>query len=137
MTQADTSLLDLLDPSEHASPFWQELESGRLTFARCANCSHAWLPPRAECPQCLGADWEWEVASGRGHLISWVVYHVAYNDAFVDRLPYNVAIVELVEGPRMITNLIDIETRSPHADDEVRLVIVRDGGLALPRFELT
>lgn len=133
---SDTPLRDLLEDDDLESHYWQEMQHGRLVFARCRRCDNAWLPPRAECPSCLEADWVWEEASGRGKLISWVVYHVAYHPAFEDRLPYNVAIVELDEGPRLITNLTDIDITAPAAEAPVELAIEEDGGLALARFRL-
>jgi hypothetical protein len=133
---SDTSLRDLLEDGDLESHYWQELEAGRLVFARCRRCDNAWLPPRHECPRCLESDWDWEEASGKGKLISWVVYHVSYHPAFEGRLPYNVAIVELAEGPRLITNLTEIDTTVPAAEAPVELAIERDGGLALARFRL-
>lgn len=92
------------------SPWWDALAKGTLMFQSC-ECGHKWLPPRAECPNCLGSQWTWRSASGRATLVSWTVFHVAYHEAFKDRLPYNVAVVELAEGPRMITNVIDSPDR--------------------------
>jgi uncharacterized OB-fold protein len=89
-----------------SEPYWQALEDGRLTYQHCP-CGHRWLPPRHECPSCLGTDWTWQTASGKARLISWVVYFTAYDESLKDRLPYNVAIVELQEGVRMITNILD------------------------------
>jgi len=115
-------------------PYWEALGQGRLTFQRC-HCGHAWLPARRECPQCLSDRIHWEQAGGKGKLVSWVVYHIAYNDAFKDRLPYNVAVVELDEGPRLITNIVDAhETLA--CDAPVCLVIETDGGVSLARFAL-
>jgi uncharacterized OB-fold protein len=89
------------------APYWRALDEGRLVFQCCRGCGHRWLPPRAECPGCLGDAWDWRDASGRGRLVSWVVYRVAYHDSLRDRLPYNVAVVELDEGPRLITSIPD------------------------------
>lgn len=87
-------------------PYWEALEAGVLSFQYCGACGHRWLPAREACPQCLQADWlSWVPSRGAGKVVSWVVYHVAYDPAFKERLPYNVAIVELEEGPRLITNL--------------------------------
>jgi uncharacterized OB-fold protein len=79
-----------------------------MTFQRCAECGHAWLPTREECPKCWSPDWRREEASGEAKVVSWVVYHTAFDKRFAERLPYNVALVELAEGPRMITNLVEI-----------------------------
>jgi uncharacterized OB-fold protein len=135
-TVPDHSLRDLLDEETLASPYWQALEEGKLIFPRCRACNNAWLPPRRECPSCLAADWDWETASGAGRLISWVVYHIAYNEAFAERLPYTVAVVELAEGPRMITNLLESTDQTPSADAPVSLEIQNDGGIFLARFRL-
>lgn len=119
------------------APYWQALAQGRLDFQRCRACGHGWLPARAHCPACLSSDSEWQPASGRGRIVSWVVYHAAYAPHLAERVPYNVAIVELAEGPRLITNIVD------HPDGKglgigapVELVIETDFGRALPRFRL-
>jgi uncharacterized OB-fold protein len=113
-------------------PFWQGLAEGSLRYQRCNACGHAWLPPREECPQCLRADWAWTPASGQAKLVAWVVYHTAFHPWFKERLPYNVALVELVEGPRMITNIV--RTAVLRADMPLRLVIEAEAGTSLARF---
>ncbi len=114
------------------SAYWDGLAEGRLMFQRCLACGHAWLPARAECPECLRAEWGWEEASGQGRLVSWVVYHVAFHDWFKARVPYNVATVELAEGPRLLSNIVgDAALR---IDMPVVLAIEREEGVALARF---
>ena len=88
--------------------YWNSLEEGRLRFQRCSACANRWLPPRTECPRCWSAEWVFEEASGHGRVVSWVVFHTAFHEAFKERVPYNVAIVELAEGPRMPTRLVDV-----------------------------
>jgi uncharacterized OB-fold protein len=118
-----------------SDPYWAALEEGRHIFQRCSACGHAWLPPRAECPVCLAAAWAWETASGEARLISWVVYHTAFHPAFADRLPYNVAIVELREGPRLITNISGIDDQEAlRIEMPLRIAIEREGGVAIPRY---
>jgi len=120
-----------------SQPYWDALADGLLMFQRCPHCRHAWLPAREECPSCLRDGAEWEAACGRGRLVSWVVYHIAYHEAFADRLPYNVAVVELEEGPRLITNIVDPDAKGGMAVDRpVALSIGQDHGIALARFRL-
>lgn len=124
--------------SKVSEPYWTALAEGHLQFQRCTKCGHAWLPPRGECPSCLGDAWGWERASGRGTLVSWVVYHIAYHEAFADRLPYNVAVVELAEGPQLITNIVNpTENGGLAADRPVELAIEQEHGIALGRFRLS
>lgn len=116
-------------------PYWEALAAGKLTFQRCDACNHAWLPPRSECPGCLSDRTHWEEASGRGRLVSWVVYHKAFNPAFADRLPYNVAVVALDEGPRLISNLIGCDDESALRIDEPLHFEPRDEhGTTIPVF---
>src|SRR3712207_3197965 len=95
------------DGRDPRDAYWSSLEEGRLRFQRCSACRNRWLPPRTECPRCWSAEWAWEEASGEGRVVSWVVFHTAFHEAFKDRVPYNVAVVELAEGPRLVTNLVE------------------------------
>lgn len=117
-------------------PYWTGLSDGELRFQRCDDCGHAWLPAREECPGCLGELWTWTAATGHGHVVSWVVYHHAFHEALADRLPYNVAVVELDEGPRLITNIVggidELAIGRP-----VDLRVADEGGMAVARFSLT
>ena len=114
-------------------PYWMGLREGVLRFQQCRRCGHKWLPARRECPSCLADDTVWEPSAGRGKVVSWIVYHTAYHEAFKDRLPYNVAIIELQEGPRLMSNVL-----APHAeiraDMPVQLRIEQEAGIAIPRF---
>ena len=132
----DEAAAALRPPADPLSdPFWQSLADGRLTFQRCKRCGNSWLPARSECPKCLQADWIWENASGTAKLISWVVYHRAFHDAFAKRVPYTVAVVQLAEGPRMTTNIVGVtDPEALRIDQPLRLVIEPDFGQSVPRF---
>ncbi len=117
------------------APYWEGLRGGRLLFQKCNKCGHEWLPGRTECSQCLSDDIGWVEASGRGKLFSWVIYHRAFNPAFKDKVPYNVAIVELDEGPRLITNIVNPDAGLA-TDKPVELAIEVEHGVAVARFRL-
>lgn len=124
--------------AEPGDAYWSALAQGRHLFQRCAACANAWLPPRTECPRCWSPEWRWQEASGAGRVVSWVVYHTAFDKRFQDRLPYNVAVVELAEGPRLVTNLIGM----PENDEDlvgrsVSLVIEADHDRFLPRYDVS
>ena len=123
--------------TELSKPYWDALDRGELHFQRCAECGNAWLPARTECPRCWSPEWGWEKAGGPGRLVSWVVYHRAYHPAFKDRLPYNVAIVELDEGPRLITNITGVRGgEGLRADMRVVLGVERENDTPLARFKV-
>ena len=132
MSEHPIDMHPLPDVTPLSEPYWKALGDGHLVFQRCA-CGHAWLPPREECPGCLAPAPGWERAAGRGKLLSWVTYRTAYHPAFKDRLPYVVAVVELDEGPRLITNIVPASSALA-IDLPVKLVIERENGFALARF---
>lgn len=114
-------------------PLWDGLAEGRLMFQRCDSCENAWLPARSECPKCLRSDYTWETACGRASLVSWVIYHRAMHPAFADKVPYNVAIVELAEGPRLISN-IDASNALLAIDMPLEFRPTVQGGMAISSF---
>lgn len=131
-----TVLVGELTPEERAQ--WEALQNGQIVFQRCRLCRHAWTPPRSECPRCLGAEWGWEPASGRGELVSWVVYHRAFHAELKDLVPYTVALVELTEGPRMIAALAeDFELgREIRCGAPLELSVIERGGVRLAQARL-
>ena len=115
--------------------FWEGCRQSELRVQKCSNCGHIrHLSPA--CPQCLKAEHEWVAASGRGTVYSWIVVHQRYNRAFEEDLPYNVTIVELDEGPRMVTSLVDVENQDIKAGTPVEVVFDRvTEEITLPKFK--
>jgi len=99
--------------------YWEGLKRHELTLQRCGDCGKVWYPPAPFCPQCWSRNVTWQKLSGRGKVNTWVVFHQAYFSAFKDALPYNVAEVELEEGPRLLTNLVAVD----NADIEVGMPV--------------
>ena len=94
--------------SPESTRYWQAAKEHRLLIPRCNACRKFWFPPSQLCPHCLSADTGWEAASGHGTIYSFVVFHRVYHPAFAGEVPYVVAIVELEEGPRMLTNIVGV-----------------------------
>jgi uncharacterized OB-fold protein len=91
-------------PTPETLPFWQGTKAGELRLQRCDACAHVYFPPRPFCPKCAGRAVSWFAASGRGRLYSYVIHH---RPAPGFTPPYSIAVVELEEGPRLMTNIID------------------------------
>lgn len=121
------------DITEVNAPFWDGLKSGELRMQVCEN-QHRWLPARDICPHCLSSSVSFVAASGRAKVISWVIYHTAFHDAFKDRVPYNVSLIELEEGPRLISNVL-ADPSALTAEMPVSLVIQQEGDLSVARFQ--
>ena len=100
---------DLPTPDIETQPFWDAARDGRLLIKRCAACGRAHFYPRPFCPFCWNERVEWEQASGRATLYTWSVVHQNDLPPFGERVPYVAAIVDLDEGPRMMTNVVDCD----------------------------
>ena len=87
-------------------PFWDACRDHRLTAQRCADCGELRYPPADICPQCLSQNSEWRQLSGRGEIFSFIVIHRGYHPYWAERVPYNVALIELEEGLRMFSNVV-------------------------------
>jgi uncharacterized protein len=113
--------------------FWDATGDGRLLLRRCTACGEAIWYPRPICPFCHSTETTWEQASGYGRVYTFSIVRRGmgvYADA-----PYVLAYVELAEGPRMMTNIVDCDVESVEIGQPVELVFHRTSdGNALPRF---
>ena len=95
-------------PNIESQFYWDKVQAGELWIQRCNDCQKAYFYPRFFCPRCLGTNVEWIKASGRGKLHTYMINHRP-PPAFAGEAPYAIAIVELEEGVRMMSNIHGIE----------------------------
>ncbi|RAG82157.1 hypothetical protein DN069_29190 [Streptacidiphilus pinicola] len=110
---------DLPEPDAFTQPYWDAAAEGRLLLRRCQGCGRAHHYPREFCPHCWSEDVAWEQASGRATLYTWSVVHANDLPPFRDRLPYVAAVVELAEGPRLMTTVVDCDPTVLQVDMEL------------------
>ena len=96
-------------PDPVTKPFWDGLQNKELKLQRCSSCQSAVFYPRVVCPSCGSRELNWIKASGRGTLYAFTIAYRGVPAAFKSSAPYVVAMVELEEGARMMTNLVDID----------------------------
>ena len=120
---------------EESRGFWEALARHELYFQRCRDCGTKRFYPRAVCPICLSSATEWVRASGRGTVYTFTVTHQNQAPGYRDALPYVLAVVELAEGVRLMTNVVEC------APDAVRVgmpveVVFEDvtPEITLPKF---
>lgn len=117
--------------------FWEGARRGKIRMQRCTGCGHIRYPISQVCPECLSYDCEWTDLSGRGEIFSYVVFHQLYNPAFKDDIPYNVAMVQLEEGPRMYSNIVGVDNDAVKVGDKVEAVFdAVTPEVTIPRFRL-
>lgn len=116
-------------------PFWQGCREGKLLLQRCVSCSFLRYPPRPMCPQCNSMESEWVPASKRGTLFSYAVTHQALHPALVDKVPHVIILVELEEGVRVTSNLVDCPVERIRIGMPLEAVFHQvNEELALPKF---
>lgn len=123
-------------PSPETKPFWDGCASGVLTLQRCRSCEAFYFPPRPFCPTCLSTDVEWKPVSGRATLHTYVINHRPA-PGFEQDAPYAIAVVQLDEGPRMMSNIVGIENTPENLVLDMALQVTFEdrGDMKLPVFE--
>jgi len=91
---------------EESRGWWEALARHELYVQRCGQCGTKRLPPRAVCPRCLSSAVEWLRCSGKATVYSFTVTRQNQMPGFREELPYVLAVVELEEGPRLLTNVV-------------------------------
>ena len=92
-------------PDPGTTRFWEGTRGHKLLLPRCQDCGELHFYPRTLCPHCGSARLDWTEASGRGSVYSYTVVHRPPSAAFKAMVPYVVAVVELEEGPHLMTNI--------------------------------
>ena len=116
--------------------FWEAARGHRLALPHCPDCQACYWPAAPVCPYCLAGPPRWAGVSGKGTVSTWVRVHQPWFPSFASELPYNVAQVELDEGPRLTTSLVGLGEADPVVGMRVEVVFddVTDT-LTLPRFK--
>ncbi len=122
-------------PDRVTAPFWEASKQGRLLIQRCPNCGARQFYPQSSCRRCLSCDLEWVEAKGKGSIYSYTVIHRAPSRPFEPDVPYTVALVDLDEGCRMMSNIVDVSPEAVRVG--MRVEVLFDAitpEISLPRF---
>lgn len=122
-------------PTPWSKPFWDGCKRHELLIQKCKNCQTSIFYPKMFCPQCLSPNLEWVRASGRGKVYSYTIVHSYGPTEFSEDTPYVVAVVDLEEGVRMMSNIVECLPDLVKCDMEVEVVfddVTED--ITLPKF---
>jgi uncharacterized OB-fold protein len=123
-------------PNQDTKPFWDACAHHELIFQKCIDCNYTRWPPSYICSACHSFNYRWIKSKGRGKIYAFVVYHKAFHPSFEEDLPYITAVVELEEGPRILTNIIECDLSEIECETQVELVWDRvTGEFSLPKFK--
>jgi uncharacterized OB-fold protein len=99
----------LPEPTDYSRPFWEACRKHELRVQRCQQCGALIHYPKVHCPHDGCDRFDWVQMSGRGSVYSFIVAQRAFHPGFKADLPYTVAVIELEEGPRMMSNVIGLD----------------------------
>ena len=126
----------LPQPTPETQPFWDSLKRHQMQVQRCQDCRECYFYPRPFCPRCYSKNVAWENVSGNATLETYVINHRAA-PRFEEDAPYVIAVVTLAEGPRMMTNLVEVEPDAASLPPDLALEVVYEDvtdEITLPKF---
>jgi uncharacterized OB-fold protein len=122
-------------PTPETRHFWDGTKINELRLQRCGDCAHVYFPPRPFCPACASRKVGVFKASGKARLYSYVIHHRPV-PGFTP--PYSIAVVELEEGPRMMTNIVGCPQTPEALELDMKLEVTfekLDDNITLPLFQ--
>ncbi|MCL6559433.1 MAG: Zn-ribbon domain-containing OB-fold protein [Firmicutes bacterium] len=121
--------------SKWSRPFWEGARQHKLLFKKCSKCGKIDHPPYLYCTECMAEEHEWIEASGKGKIYAFTTVLAGAPLPFAGDVPYTIAIVDLVEGPRMLTTIVEAKPEDLAIGMEVEVFFddVTEE-ITLPRF---
>lgn len=134
-TQSEAYTKPLPELTPDNEPFWTGCAEGELRMQQCGQCQYVRYPISFVCPRCLAKESTWITLNGTGEVYSSIVFHQVYNKEFADDVPYQVVLVQLDEGPRMFSNVVQDEGHPIGVGDRVEVVFDQvTGEISIPKF---
>ena len=126
----------LPEPRPETQIYWDACKRHELTLPKCRSCDRFFFYPRAVCPHCMSQDIEWVKSSGRGKVWTFSAHHLGPTKAYVGEPPHVVAIVDMDEGCKMMSNIVGCSPEDVSIGMEVKVVFddVTDE-ITLPKFK--
>jgi hypothetical protein len=122
-------------PNSSTQPFWEATTRGELVVQWCEECQEAQFHPGPLCRTC-GGEPGWKVTNGRGAVYTYTIVHQSRTPPFDKLVPYIVAMIDLDDGPRMMTNLIGCPVDEVHVGQRVEVAFAAEvDGIALPFWQ--
>lgn len=123
-------------PTTETARYWEGCHNHELLIQACQECGHYQFYPRLICTDCSSAKVDWVSASGRGIVKSFTIMHRAITKAYLAEVPYTIALIELEEGPTMMSNVVGCDPKTVKIGMELE-VIFEDWSdeISIPKFK--
>lgn len=122
-------------PSPETAIYWNACRDHQLMIQKCSNCNHYQFYPRIICTVCMSPNVEWVKASGSGEIISFTIVRHPVSKAYAKEVPYVVALIELAEGPGLMSNIVECDVNSVKIGMQVE-ILFEDWSeeISIPKF---
>ena len=122
-------------PTPWSRPFWVACKERKLLVQKCEDCQKYIFYPKLFCPFCLSERLHWVESSGKGKIYSFTVVYSYQPTEFEDDVPYVIAVIELEEGVRMMSNIVECKPDDIRCDMEVEVIFEQvTDDVTFPRF---
>ena len=111
--------VNLSQSNADSIPYWEAAKEGRLVFKKCLDCGYVQFPPRHVCPKCWSESAEWMTSRGVGKVPSFAVVHRAPTPEHAAKVPYVLAMIEVLDGARMVANIVSDDALNVKIGDPV------------------
>jgi len=133
----DTAVKHFPRPTPETEAYWEACRKHQLLIQRCTQCREFQFYPRVLCSKCASNDLEWAQASGKGQILTFTIVRRAVSAAYDADVPYVVALIQLDEGPTMMSNVIDCDPEALQIGDPVQVVFEDwTEEISIPQFRL-
>ena len=121
-----------------SAPYWEATREGRLDIPLCGDCGKHHFYPRSICPCCHSDNLRFNTVSGRGKVHTFTIARRPAGPTFADDVPYVVALIELEEGPRMMSRIQTGDPAKVHIGAKVEVTFVKaTDEVTFPYFKMT
>lgn len=129
------SLFQML-PNADTEFFYNKCNDKKIMFQQCKKCGFVRWPVSFACPECYSKDYEYITSKGIGKIFSFTVFRTAFHRAFKEKLPYIVAIIEMEEKVKLVSNIVNTPLEKVKCNTSVKVVWEKEGDFFLPKFEV-
>lgn len=127
----------LPSPTQETKPFWEGCNRSELLLSACEDCAHVFYYPRLYCPKCGSEKLGWRASTGCGTLYSFTQVGVSfYGPTWESQIPYTLVLVDLDEGPRMLSRLVGKSRNEARIGDRLEVEFVEVEKQRLPYFRI-
>lgn len=122
-------------PEADTEEFWKGCNNQELRFQKCGECGYVRWPPSYLCPECHSTETSWIISNGKGEIYTYCIFNMAFQESFKEEVPYVTAVIELEEGPHLLSNVIGCDPSDVEIGMPVKVTWKKRGEYTIHQFK--